>query len=47
MPKAKPISLHHLSFDEALTMLIKAQPKPQKRRATPKMKKHDKSSARP
>lgn len=29
MPKAKPISLHPLSFEEAIDMLLKAQPKPQ------------------
>jgi hypothetical protein len=32
MPKAKPISLHPLTFDEALTMLLKATPKPQKKK---------------
>ena len=31
MPKAKPISLYPLTFDEALTMLLKATPKPQKK----------------
>ena len=30
MPKAKPVSLFPLSFDEALTMLIKAKPKKKK-----------------
>jgi len=32
MPKAKPVSLYPLSFDEALTMLLKATPKPQKQK---------------
>jgi hypothetical protein len=27
MPKAKPISLHPLSFDEAIKAIIKANPK--------------------
>jgi len=36
MPKAKPISLYPLSFDEALTILIKAPSKPSKKK--PKQK---------
>ena len=32
MPKAKPVSLYPLTFDEALTMLLKAAPKPQKKK---------------
>jgi len=32
MPKAKPVSLYPLSFDEALTKLLKAPPKPQKKK---------------
>ena len=44
MPKAKPVSLYPLSFDEALTMLIKTKPKPQKKRAMSKAKKRKKSS---
>lgn len=32
MPKAKPISLHPLSFEEAIDILIKAPPKPQKKK---------------
>lgn len=32
MPKAKPVSLYPLSFDEALTMILKAPPKPQKKK---------------
>jgi hypothetical protein len=35
MPKAKPISLHPLSFEEAIDMLLKAPPKQKK----PKKKK--------
>lgn len=31
MPKAKPVSLFPLSFDEALTMILKAPPKPHKK----------------
>ena len=31
MPKAKPVSLHPLSFEQAIDMLIKAKPKPKKR----------------
>lgn len=31
MPKAKPISLHPLSFEQAIDVLIKAKPKPQKK----------------
>jgi hypothetical protein len=38
MPKAKPVSLHPLSFEQAIDMLIKAKPKPQKKRAKPKKK---------
>ena len=30
MPKAKPVSLHPLSFEQAIDALIKAPPKPQK-----------------
>ena len=32
MPKAKPISLHPLSFEQVIDVLIKATPKPQKKR---------------
>jgi len=38
MPKAKPVSLHPLSFEQAIDMLIKAKPKPQKKRAASKPK---------
>ena len=31
MPKAKPVSLHPLSFEQVIYVLIKAKPKPQKR----------------
>jgi hypothetical protein len=44
MPKAKPISLHPLSFEQAIDMLIKAKPKPQKKQAKSKPKKRKKSS---
>ena len=33
MPKAKPVSLHPLSFDEAIKALIKVNPKAQKKQA--------------
>jgi hypothetical protein len=36
MPKAKPISLHPLSFEEAIDILLKAPPKPQKKKTTKK-----------
>jgi hypothetical protein len=36
MPKAKPVSLHPLSFEEAIKALIKANPRTEKK---PKMKK--------
>jgi len=39
MPKAKPVSLHPLSFEQAIDMLIKAKPQPQKKRAKKKRKK--------
>jgi hypothetical protein len=39
MPKAKPVSLIPLSFEQAIDVLIKAKPKPQKKRATTKPKK--------
>jgi hypothetical protein len=42
MSKAKPVSLHPLSFEQAIDVLIKATPKPQKRRV--KTKKRKKSS---
>lgn len=38
MPKAKPISLHPLSFEEAIDILLKAQPKPQKKGMKPSAK---------
>jgi len=42
MPKAKPVSLHPLSFEQAIDVLIKAPPKPQKRRAKSKTQKRKK-----
>lgn len=36
MPKAKPVSLYPLTFDEALTMLLKASPKPSKKQTAKK-----------
>jgi hypothetical protein len=44
MPKAKPVSLHPLSFEQAIDMLIKAKPKPQKKRVMSKPKKRKKST---
>jgi len=45
MPKAKPVSLHPLSFEQAIDMLIKAKPKPkpQKKKAMSKPNKRKKS----
>ena len=43
MPKAKPISLHPLSFEQAIDVLINAKPKPQKKRTIAKSEKHKKS----
>ncbi len=37
MPKAKPVSLFPLSFEQAIDALIKSKPKPRKKR--PKSKK--------
>lgn len=39
MPKAKPLSLHPLSFEQVIDVLIKTAPKPQKKRAMNKLKK--------
>jgi len=36
MPKAKPLSLHPLTFEQVIDVLIKAKPKPEKK---PKPKK--------
>jgi hypothetical protein len=44
MPKAKPVSLFPLSFEQAIDVLIKAKPKPQKRNAISKPKKRKKSA---
>jgi hypothetical protein len=30
MPKAKPVSLHPLSFEQVIDVLIKTKPKPKK-----------------
>lgn len=38
MPKAKPISLHPLSFEEAIDVLLKAPSKPQKTKTKAKKK---------
>jgi hypothetical protein len=43
MPKAKPISLFPLSFEQAIDVLIKAKPKPQKKRTAAKQNKSKKS----
>ena len=37
MPKAKPVSLHPLSFDQVIDVLIKSKPKTEKK---PVPKKH-------
>ena len=39
MPKAKPVSLHPLSFEEAIKTLIKVNPRPDKKRLGSKRKK--------
>ena len=33
MPKAKPISLYPMSFEQVIDVLIKAKPKPQKKQS--------------
>lgn len=38
MPKAKPISLHPLTFEQVIDVLIKTPPKPQKKRTARKKK---------
>jgi hypothetical protein len=38
MPKAKPISLHPLSFEEAIDILLKATQKPSKKQQATKKK---------
>jgi hypothetical protein len=47
MPKAKPVSLFPLSFEQAIDVLIKAKPRPQKKRALSQAKKQKKASMRP
>jgi hypothetical protein len=42
MPNAKPISLYPLTFEQVIDVLIKAKPKPQKKRAMSKPKKRKK-----
>jgi hypothetical protein len=44
MPQAKPLSLHPLSFEQVIDVLIKAKPKPRKKRATSKPKKRKTAS---
>ena len=47
MPKAKPVSLHPLSFEEAVKALVRtASNSVQKKRATSKQKKRKTPSAR-
>ena len=43
MPRAKPVSLHPLSFEQAIDVLIKAKPKPQKKRTATKQSKSKRS----
>jgi len=38
MPKAKPVSLYPLSFEQAIDVLIKTAPKPQKKKVASKSK---------
>jgi hypothetical protein len=42
MPNAKPISLYPLTFEQVINVLIKAKPKPQKKRVMSKPKKRKK-----
>ena len=39
MPKAKPVSLYPLSFEQVIDVLIKTEPKPQKKQLGPNKKK--------
>jgi hypothetical protein len=39
MPKAKPVSLHPLTFEQVIDVLIKTPPKPQKPQRKAKIKK--------
>ena len=39
LPKAKPVSLFPLSLEQSIAVLIKAKPKPQKKRRSKKSKK--------
>lgn len=39
MPKAKPISLQPLSFEQVIDVLLKASPKPHKKQPLSKSKK--------
>lgn len=39
MPKAKPISLHPLTFEQVIDVLIKVNPKPDKKKPSGKTKK--------
>lgn len=43
MPKAKPISLHPLSFDEAIAAIICVEPSKIQKPKVKKMNKHKKS----
>jgi hypothetical protein len=38
MPKAKPISLHPLTFEQVIDALVNAKPKPQKKQKPNKQK---------
>ena len=44
MPKAKPVSLHPLSFEQAIAVLIKAKPKSQNEKGAYKPKRRKNSS---
>jgi hypothetical protein len=44
MPKAKPVSLYPLSFEQAIDVLIKAAPKPKNKLGASKMKKRKKQN---
>jgi hypothetical protein len=40
MPKAKPVSLHPLSFEQVIDVLIKAKPQKKKKSKTTKSRQH-------
>ena len=43
MPKAKPVSLHPLSFEQVIDVLIKTKPNPEKQKVVKKQSKSKKA----